>query len=1506
MDLIYRLTQEISDEERRTGEKQCFIGHEFRQKDLRVKLERALSSLGLQAYFADEEVTGDFILTKVCKKILVTRASIVDLTTANPNVYYELGIAIGLNKPVFVVLKRGASVPSLLESFVKLHFTSYAGLERELVKQVPDWLKNSIEHHLLYNTHCHFVNALCPDRQRVNPQRGYLIIDQVESTDEAGQPILTHDPDLYAELPDALNRFHFTPRFLDEVPAQDRKYRLCDHCLTLRDSSFTLCHLTRCTSSNAYLLLGLATGLDTPSLMMVHQERDKDNKPLLEIPTMLLGLDAFYYEHTVDISEFLADRVEVFLNRLKSRPLSGKQLPFPDLARRLDVELVPEIPALIEVREILGQPVEVVTDLLGGPKSTDRNDYRLLNEYQVGEETVQVEFHNEIAAFVSCGLGSLGLTEDEQALRQLGLSPLALPPTIINRQLHLKRWEPFEPFGRLTLYYSDDRTVESVSVVTQDAVLSMQGETRTAQTSDARRVLAAIRESLLSTIDDSAPTGLPASLYTRCRDTLLKCSEFDSSVSLQAVFVMGELRPFRDARPTATNRTTRVDQIIDYLIAKHLSDGRSALSVLLTTLHDRYSPDDALRHELEELHIEIERVLDKQPPSERLIAIIPETVRLGDTAALDEALAITQLLTRPPQRAEVLVALVNAMAQMNYLEGVRRVVEIALTIEGASTRDRVLETTARAYAALGDDEKAREVNTMRGESSAGPKGGLAEGIVRIVTSDGSTAGTGFVVSDMGLVATLAYVVHDAGAGPGDTVRVVFHVTGEEREAQVERDWWRGPDAEGIAILRLGGPLPEGVKSLPLGSSAGVEGRTFTTFGFPEVKPVEGIAGKCEIVGRTVERGFPVLQLRSSEVNLGFSGAPVYDTVTRRVVGMVTAISVPDPYGRLAETAFIIPAETLREVCLVLPFTVQDRGGPLPQPKPSTTRVSRALPFHRLSWDDFERLCLMLLPREGFEDSQHYGAAGGERGCDIVATRDGELWYVTCKQVKRCGPKVLLDEIEKIRELVEDEPDLRPAGVLFVASCDVSAQARDRATNRCKELKLACEVWGCTDLDARVQQHSDIVRTFFGRALARPIGIPFQAPPLPAHFVPRPEVSDEFKAYLLADEAHIPGALVVSAVGGLAGIGKTTLAASLAHDLEVQARFPDGVLWASLGQQPNILQLLTVWIQALGDHDFQPSIIEAASAHLRTLLHDRACLLMVDDVRQADHVRPFMVGSSRCQILITTRDVNAIAQQVGARIYRLDVMTQEQSLDLLSVRLERTLEGMEREDALELAEAVGYLPLALELAAAQVARGTPWVDLQQAVETEKEQSQISERVEQDSIAELDLFAQLIEQGENSQVELKSTMRYNLHTHRRDRELDMVMAKTICGFMNTEGGTLIIGIDDGGNALGLENDLSILERKDEDGFVWAFADIVRTHLGPEYRQNVNCRFVNYRDKKICVIQVERSPNPVFCLFDQGNEFYVRVGNTTKRLDAKQAMEYIKGHFQESGASSNKTQA
>lgn len=222
-----------------------------------------------------------------------------------------------------------------------------------------------------------------------------------------------------------------------------------------------------------------------------------------------------------------------------------------------------------------------------------------------------------------------------------------------------------------------------------------------------------------------------------------------------------------------------------------------------------------------------------------------------------------------------------------------------------------------------------------------------------------------------------------------------------------------------------------------------------------------------------------------------------------------------------------------------------------------------------------------------------------------------------------------------------------------------------------------------------------------------LGVPFQAPAVPRHFVPRPKVSNDLRRLLLVDATATPGALVVSAIHGLGGIGKTTLIAALAHEPDLQDGFPDGVLWATLGQQPDVLSLLAGWIQALGDYNFRPTIVESASAHLRTLLHDKACLLVVDDAWEANHARPFLVGGPRCRVLLTTRDAT-LARKVGARLYDLDVMTEAQALALFEARLGPL--GSDREQVAALARELGYLPLALELAAAQVEGGVSWTEL----------------------------------------------------------------------------------------------------------------------------------------------------------------------------------------------------
>jgi len=192
------------------------------------------------------------------------------------------------------------------------------------------------------------------------------------------------------------------------------------------------------------------------------------------------------------------------------------------------------------------------------------------------------------------------------------------------------------------------------------------------------------------------------------------------------------------------------------------------------------------------------------------------------------------------------------------------------------------------------------------------------GLVRIIRPNGSTAGTGFVLSEDGLAVTCSHVIQDyrsqgSGEPKPEGVNIVFQCNGATRNAAVDPLLWRRADAEDVAFFKVEGTLPEGVKALPLGGSKESRKHHVFTFGFPEVNSKAGIAADGHVVGETAVRNFRVLQISSAQITPGFSGAPIWDEASRRVIGMVTMIAEPDEHGRLHETAFITPSETLRVI-----------------------------------------------------------------------------------------------------------------------------------------------------------------------------------------------------------------------------------------------------------------------------------------------------------------------------------------------------------------------------------------------------------------------------------------------------------------------------------------------------------------------------------------------------------------------------------------------------------------
>jgi hypothetical protein len=163
-----------------------------------------------------------------------------------------------------------------------------------------------------------------------------------------------------------------------------------------------------------------------------------------------------------------------------------------------------------------------------------------------------------------------------------------------------------------------------------------------------------------------------------------------------------------------------------------------------------------------------------------------------------------------------------------------------------------------------------------------------------------------------------------------------------------------------------------------------------------------------------------------------------------------------------------------------------------------------------------------------------------------------------------------------------------------------------------------------------------------RAGIRPT--PFQAPPLSAYVIDRSQ-GVALKKHLLAADSRHAGVLAITALQGMGGIGKTTLAAAIAADFDVRGRFPDGILWATLGHDPQLDRIIETWLTALGGISSQDR--NSNVAQLRTLLRDRACLLIVDDLWEKEHAEPLLAGGEQCRVLLTTRRAIA-ADELGAR------------------------------------------------------------------------------------------------------------------------------------------------------------------------------------------------------------------------------------------------------------------
>ena len=240
--------------------------------------------------------------------------------------------------------------------------------------------------------------------------------------------------------------------------------------------------------------------------------------------------------------------------------------------------------------------------------------------------------------------------------------------------------------------------------------------------------------------------------------------------------------------------------------------------------------------------------------------------------------------------------------------------------------------------------------------------------------------------------------------------------------------------------------------------------------------------------------------------------------------------------------------------------------------------------------------------------------------------------------------------------------------------------------------------------------SDLARRWNDTATPGPISTPpRQLPPGAAQFVGREAELDALTGMLAASGGSGSGGVVViSAINGTAGVGKTTLALHWAH--RAAERFPDGQLYVDLrgfsaGVPVTPSEVIFGFLDALGvaPGKLQAQAGEEAQAALfRSLVAGRRLLIVLDNARDVAQVRPLLPGSPGSMVLVTSRaSLDGLAVSEGARLLTLDVLSDKEAQELLAARLGDDRLATEPAAVGDLIRLCAELPLALTVAAARV-------------------------------------------------------------------------------------------------------------------------------------------------------------------------------------------------------------
>jgi hypothetical protein len=298
--------------------------------------------LGHEPYYTGKSVDKDVdveegqpLLLTICQEIFSASFGVFNLSSEDPNSYLELGIALGLNRPIIAVARETAVLPPALEGHRVIRYAAYSDLERRLSRACDERFPPTARPVADY---CHFCGHVCESMSTPPDENAYLVLHSSR--------LLWRN--LMRSLAPHLAGYHLYPVYL---AGGTSGATLCDMRRQVLASQFALCHLGELSDESSFLALGMAIGSRVPWILLSREGQ-------APVPSDLQDVDRIEYATPDDLEEALTDALGLFLGRVMSSP-----------AVRHDKTTLLSLPLWVQLEDWIDrstQPAQALEAIQGG------------------------------------------------------------------------------------------------------------------------------------------------------------------------------------------------------------------------------------------------------------------------------------------------------------------------------------------------------------------------------------------------------------------------------------------------------------------------------------------------------------------------------------------------------------------------------------------------------------------------------------------------------------------------------------------------------------------------------------------------------------------------------------------------------------------------------------------------------------------------------------------------------------------------------------------------------------------------------------------------------------------------------------------------------------------------------------------------------------------------------------------------------------------------------------